>query len=597
MQNAGLKPSLIKVYRMAIEGIQILAAPYFLLRRLICSGLFNRLAPGLLVSLSPDTNTINDHAGIPVQAGWVKRFGALGKNWDQRGASMGLAHHPPLGKYLFLLGGIRGFFIISMVLYGAAFFLAASLSGHYLVLLLIPYIFLSPYFKNNAILTGRYDFPAWPFFLATLALWQHDLVWMSFPLAVTGSLIHPTIFLFNCLFAALFGLVAPHKLPVFGLYGFLLLATVSFWLIPFYRARKYTGVASHSWRFGTLKDNTRTLSIALKKAGAYLPFLVATAVLGSPTLFLVAALPAFLLFAAHFKETIINRFSLEMLVVVAGGFVVMEQPGWFLAASYLLALYYYASPAKRPDFPIKTVYLDPENVETLKSLTAKLPSPARILYAPFIRDMADFRRYTKYFFLLKNVDNIKVHHEYLYGCCYAKNPGLTSVNNVYFDIDTAGPQFIENLFELYGIEYVVTFTGPFSTRLKECGFRHLQTAPFSGVGDLKGADLLIYEAPFKTPLLVPETKIDYGLNDFSFPVSKKRYYHLKYLYFPAWRAFFNGRRIAIKYNKYGMYVSAPAKGTIVFKYRHRYCWERTYKAEYVDHETMSQKFQGMSLTP
>ena len=64
---------------------------------------------------------------------------------------------------------------------------------------------------------------------------------------------------------------------------------------------------------------------------------------------------------------------------------------------------------------------------------------------------------------------------------------------------------------------------------------------------------------------------------------KKGYYHVKYIYYPAWRAFWDAHRLPIEYNEYGMFINVPAPGKVTIRYNFRYCWEWKYRTQFVDY--------------
>jgi hypothetical protein len=564
---------------LAGQMLLILCAPVFLFYRLLRSGLFRRHHDGIIYSLSPDVFTINDHTGIASQADRLRWYGIFGKHWHDLSTSFGLAH-PPLGKLLQLVGNIRGFFLISLSLYAAAFVISAYLADRPLFLLWLPYIFLSPYFKNNAIVTGRFDFPAWPFLLVSLSLWYHGFFMESLPLVVFASLIHPSALIATGLFLLAYLVHVPEDFPVILVYACLLSLSISFWAIPFYRARKYTGVHAHSWNFKDLKDDTRIFSVTQKKMIALVPFVGASFMVCSPYLFSLSLVPLVLLGFLHFKETLINRFSLEMLIIIVGGFVSMEAHSVGLTLFYLFSIYFYASPSKRFDFPVRVMSLKRKQIESLKDVYKNLPKICRILYVPYITDADDMRRFAQYSHIPSGTYCKEEHQEFITGACYA--PGLMTQqrNGYFFSIDGTSKPHLEGELSRYGIGYLLTFSGPFKDLLDRYGFHEIHHLSFSGIGSVPGIDYYLYECPRRASILEPEEKLVYAPNALSFQANAPGWYHLKYRYCPAWRAYDENRRLPIQYNQYGMFVEVKEPGRMTFRYRHSYCWELKYRAEY-----------------
>jgi hypothetical protein len=209
----------------------------------------------MLISLSPQINSVNDHTGFLVRAAEIRRVGwwARSDKFVPGGYCYG-SSYAPLATLIMLWFGVKAYVAFSVICYMAMF----ALMGLWIM---IPLALLSPWLKNSAFVAGRHDLAGWPLLISGLYLAATGSPgWAIAPLAA-GMAIHP-----SCIVVGLASMVFVTPWPV----AVAALLQVP-WVLPFLTAGP--GVA-FKWTPGKVVDLTRTWQVHAHKAAGMVLFLI-----------------------------------------------------------------------------------------------------------------------------------------------------------------------------------------------------------------------------------------------------------------------------------------------------------------------------------
>ena len=125
------------------------------------------------------------------------------------------------------------------------------------------------------------------------------------------------------------------------------------------------------------------------------------------------------------------------------------------------------------------------------------------------------------------------------------------------------------------MKYIVAFTEEFCKQLDLRGFKQLGALSNLRLSEIPNGpltQLALYELPWQSHIIVPETEIRVFPSEIWFSAFAGQSYILRYSTFLGWRGFQLGKRVEVTDARPGMVIKAEHDGEIVLRYSYRYYW-------------------------
>lgn len=535
-----------------LELLKVGLAPYYWLKGCLklCS------LRGDVVGLA---NIPNDLLAHLVKAKWVKKYGLLGLAYDSYlGNPYGL-FYPPGSFWLLRVLGVRGFYLLVMLLFTSGFIFLAYLSHNLWFVLLLPYLICSPGFKTNVLIAGRVEPLGWATILLMLIILQAKQYLFCLPiLFIMVILIHASPAILGGLSLLVFGILSYQTSAIVISIAIGALATI-FWWLPFCLNQNKL----------CFKELRRLVPILNINRDFFQTELIGSIILclgllsGGRVVNLVILLPLLIYCLSIFQNRYLFHLgSLQMWVLTLGAFLVGINPTWLTVSSYLVSLYLYSPFCFKHGFEIKPIRIEPTR-QRIEELVKDVPGSCRFGLE----------------FQGRWADDIKWNWIIAY-CLADKDYELcsgVSFDQVDLGLITRLEMRINNqeedllpLLKQAGVSYVIAFSKGFEQRLRSLGFELIAQTVCSDLGLLKGRDIFLFKMPFEVNLIEPKVELRREKNLIIFQAEGLTNYLLKYNYYGGWRAFQDETRVPLVDASPGMKLKPLQDGEVRLKYRHRY---------------------------
>jgi len=538
---------------VAKECLMVLIAPYWLLMG--CAQYVGHMrGKGLYISQSIRKNSINDHTGINTIANWMKRYGYWGINFENMGKPLGLTY-PPLTYFLCRIFGPSGFFILcNMLFLSLGAYLA--LTVEHSLLILLPYVLVSPFYKNHFIICGRFDSIAIILYTLMLVFFHNGASTGVLILFLLMSLLHPSMLILGSITCGIEYIAGNISITEFLVVPLLTVLLISPWLFPYVSNARVTGNIGHSWKPLNFKDNTRQLSVQIQKTVFF--GLFAFTYMGmhwNLETSLLLLLPLLLEINDYATGMFFNRFSIDLLKVNVGLYCLAHQWSVILVILYLLSIYYYASPSQRQGFEISTMRLETGAFQRLKAFLEPMGG-RKCLVLSTIANADAWRTEAKHMSLLFLVNSYRAVPTFLNWFPVRADETITA-ERLLTEADRVGAEFM-------------IATGNVSIPEKSSEF--LGRMVIHKIGDVPPIVLTAYRIKNAKGLLEPHATFTLDKNRISVDVQKGIQYTLHLMNTKGWRAECDGIHVDLLDDSPDICFTAPKSASLILRHAYRNYW-------------------------
>ena len=524
---------------------------------------------------------ISGHMFFLTRAKWSKIYGIFGINHrDYMGTPITL-HRSPFDILFFRYLGYRDYVLFSFSLVVISLLSIIFETKHYVLIFLIPFIFLSTYFTKSLVV-GHLELLAWGFLSISIVSYIFGFVGLSAIFLAFTLLTHISI--------ALIGVLSILSIEVYNIFfgnvwifniffqwfciG-IIISILTFWyLIPFIRSRnKFSRNDLLKTEYGW----TRSFNFYIRYIFLSYMFLVILSFIVIPfnTLHLMLFLPLLLLYYNNKIRSIFSQYTLELSIIIIYSIFLMFNPNLycglffvyiiFTSPEILLKDYYGIDWLRIKIIPIR---LGPIRTQ-IEKLFSKLPENTRIAFEAGNR--AKNSRYYLYNALFSYIlFDTKIDLLNAYAPEFVES-------SIYFDIvryiDKDTPQdMLNNVLNRGGAEYLLTYSDPLKENLIRdnntvIGTIDLQSLQFNE-NDI-GPKVCLFKLKNPSSIIEPEECLYYSPNQIRFYGKANTKYLLKYNYYFGWRAHQNNIRLIVKDAHPGMIIESSENGLIELTYRYR----------------------------
>jgi hypothetical protein len=525
---------------------------------------------------------LSGHVFFLGKAKMVKKYGLFGIAHDDYMGIPVTLHRSPLDALLLRYAGYRKFVGLTVLLLAIAFIWIIIHTGNIFLLALLPLIFLSSYFIKS-IFVGHLEFLPWAFLslsIVSFVLGQIEISALFFSLTILS---HISIALIGgfCIMTIV-GYNIFYGYPIMStilnllIFGMIVGATTSFFIVPFIKTRhklsrdelitKNRGWKS-VWDFRTL---TQAIVYSIFVCSIFLLIPVSE-------LHFMVLLPLLALYINTKIRWLFSAYTIELAMLIIGTIFIIFNPNLisilcflyliYTSPAILLSGYYGVTPYQITLKPITLGSLRGE----IKGLFLEVPKGGRVALEAGPLDKRGlfylYNAHLSYLLVEEDVELLNGHA-----------PEWAEVN-IYLDIvryidSQTSERKLKEVLKKGGAKYILVYSSEFKGNLRKYSYKEIGSVDCRELKqiDTPGPAITLFEAPFNTSIIEPETEIFIKPNYIQFRAKKYTTYLLKYNYYPGWRAFQDGKRIKIEDAHPGMIIKAPQDGEIVLKYRYRHYW-------------------------
>lgn len=527
---------------------------------------------------------LSGHVYFLGKAKMVKKYGSFGIAHDDYMGTPVSLNRSPLDALLLRYVGYRKFVGISVLLLAIAFIWIIIYTGKIFLLALLPLIFLSSYFIKS-IFVGHLEFLPWAFLslsLVSFILGQIELSALFFSLiilshigiALIGGFCILTIVGYNIFY----GYPIMSTILSLLIFGMIVVAITSFFVVPFIKNRHKLSrdelLNKHRrgegrWRW---YPNVLTQAIVYSVFVCSIFFLIPVS-----ELHFMVLLPLLALYINTKIRWLFSAYTLELAMLTIGTIFILFNPSLisilcflyliYTSPAILLSNYYGVTPYQFTLKPITLGFLRGK----IKELFLQVPKGARVaLEAGHLDIKGLFYLYNAHLSYLLVEEDVELLNGYAPEWVEA-NIYLNIVR--YIESQTSEGKLKEVL-KKGGAKYILVYTPEFKTNLRKYAYKEIGSVDCRELKqiDIPGPIITLFEAPFNTSIIEPDTELVIKPNYIQFRAKRNTTYLLKYNYYSGWRAFQDGKRIKIEDAYPGMIIKAPGDDEIVLKYRYRHYW-------------------------
>lgn len=517
------------------------------------------------------------------RAKMAEKYGIFGiNNRDEMGIPISL-HRSPLDIFFLIKLGYRRYVYLSMALISLSFTQISFYTGHYYVLFLIPFIFLSTYFIKS-IVVGHLEFLAWGFFSLAIASYISNQIILSGILLALCILTHISIGMIGsfCIFTfSLFEVLLTHSIyPT--LWNFLVCSLISGLLLiiflgPFLMNR-------HKISRNELLNSMWGWKPVFGLKGIYQGIIYGMFIVSlfifvpiSPFHFL-SLIPFLMLYYNSKVRWIFSEYTIELAMFFVGFLIILNFPNPIIILLYLYLIftspkilmghYYGISEFKIAVIPFKLG----QTREKIINLFKDLPPGSRVVFESGrrVQNYLAFEYNVLMSYILVN-ENIEMVN--------GTGPELVE-SSIYFNIDqylheNASQEQIKTALMNGGANYIVVYSANFKNTLESWGYKLISTVDCHELEIneiIKGPSVYLLHAPYKANIIEPYSDLIFYPNQMEFYASARTRYFLKYNYYSAWQACQNGKQIKIVDAKPGMIIQSNEEGCIKLGYHYKNYW-------------------------
>ncbi|RJS84110.1 hypothetical protein CW713_03115 [Methanophagales archaeon] len=515
------------------------------------------------------------------RAKMAKKYGLFGIAHDDYMGTPITLHRGFIDLALLKKFGFRKSVGISVILFVIAFtWLILSTTVNPFLLIILPFIFCSPYFIKH-IYAGVLEMLSWSFFALSFVSYYNGYVLLAaifFALLIfshvgVGLLYGLFIFLYVVTNIAYGASAIPHFFE-FLIFSCLTIFFTVLYLIPFIKSRaKLSRNELINKHYGGTYWGKQNIIQAI----AYSIFFI-SALLFIPItpIHYLLLLPLLVLYINISKKWIFSAYTVEMFMLVTGIIFILLNPKLGVIVPYLYLintspsiLVPYIQGAAKYKFSLKPVTLGIKKQEIVNLF--KVTKGSRIaLEGGAIEGTSAYQFNAVLSYLLVDED-VELLNGY--------GPEFVE-SSIYLDIVRyldckSSKELLKKVLLKTGTNYIVAYDEKFKQNLRNFGFKELGTVDCKDISWAKGESgpvITLFESPFDARIIEPETKLITSTNMIKFSAKKDVTYFLKYNYYKGWKAYQNKKNVIIEDAHPGMIIKAPQDGEIVLKYRYWHYW-------------------------
>jgi len=499
-----------------------------------------------------------------------KKFGFFGNATDSYWGFPLSIHTWPIAGFTLRALGFRKLVYFSAILLAVGLSWICIISGYYWMTVLIPLILFSTYYIIN-IYVSTLEILAWGFglvaFAATYAN-QPVIAGIFFALILLS---HPGVAFLSLMPMTMLVLSTQSLLNLFIIGGISFITTI-WWLIPYWRSRHNLNRSKmiNLWKQVFHWNNETSYQFLI-----YSAFTIAAALSNkAPTAILLAHLfPIFILYINTKVKWIFSKYTVYNFMLFTGTVYLCMHPDPFSILLFLMAIYTNSDLLWRSGSfwgfdlsPItigKTEKRIKERFNELQDQRVGMEmKPNRNfigwgIIAPLTYLLAD----TKIDFMTSaylEIGNFNLFEKY-----------IVHMNN------NSTPEDFKNACQESGTHYMIAITDEFRHTLRQQDYKELFTLNDLNIRAIPGASpisITVFELPWKTTYIVPDTNIQISPNMIQFDAQKDQQYLLRFTAFKGWHAFQNEKRIPIIDAKPGMLIYSKNDCEITLKYSLIHYW-------------------------
>ena len=515
------------------------------------------------------------------RAKMAKKYGLFGIAHDDYMGTPITLHRGFVDQALLKDFGFRKSVGISAILFVCAFTWLMSSSANPFLLIILPFIFCSPYFIKH-IYVGVLEMLSWSFFALSFVSYYNGYVLLAaifFALLIfshmgVGLLYGLFIFLY-LVTNIIYGASAIPTFFEFLIFGCLTIFFTVLYLIPFIKSR---AKLSRNELINKHYGGTYWSKQNIIQAIAYSIFFV-SALLFIPLtpIHYLLSLPLLALYINISKKWIFSAYTVEMFMLVTGIIFILLNPKLGVIVPYLYLIYTspsilipYIQGATKYKFSLKPVTLGIKKQEII-NLLSKVTKGSRIaLEGGAIEGTSAYQFNVVLSYLLADEDVELLNG---YGPEFVESSIYLDIVR-YLDCESS-QELLKKVILKAGANYIVAYDEKFKQNLRDFNFKELRTVDCKDISWAKGESgpvITLFESPFDARIIEPETKLITSTDMIKFSAKKDITYFLKYNYYKGWKAYQNKNNLIIEDAHPGMIIKAHYDGEIVLKYRYRHYW-------------------------
>ena len=494
-----------------------------------------------------------------IKTRWLMKNGVNGVSFESYMGNPYTLYYPPLSFLLMGWLGPVGYLMCQTLVFCAAAAATAIAAGHPWLILFVPYLVTSWYYRVNTIIVGRVDFLAWGLLLSSLASFYfgHPLVAALFFSA--ALYIHTSVFVIGGLgmiIVAALGGVAVADILLFGL---LTIALGLPWWIPFLRNRGKFGFHT-IWGGISFWDN---VYLCYKSPLLHLAlFFTAAAFMGglAPLHAIISIPMSVYIYGLVRKKYIFHVTNLSGALLTFGTFALFVQPSLPVMLLFLV-LINIRDPQDNPR--IKPLF-EQRVLSDTSTLFHPVGENERVAIECYQDEFWDDNLNWGWLF---SVAANKFNFQLMSGVGFDQvDPQLPLEYETKINSDTE-PTVIRELLNKTGCRYVTSYTKSFAEKLESMGFVKLTEKEFEPYAYVHGRTYSLYRTPFSVDIIEPAVEWSYIKNGLRFRPNGKNAYTIKLAYYPGWQAHQNGKKLELEDISPGMKVKTDGLEEVRLNFR------------------------------
>ena len=494
-----------------------------------------------------------------IKSRWLMKNGIHGVSFESYMGNPYTLYYPPLS--FMLMGRLDpvGYLLLQTFVFGAAAAATAVAAGHPWLVLLVPYLVTSWYYRVNTIVVGRVDFLAWGFVLAAITslYFGHPIVAALFYSA--AIYIHTTVGIIGGMGMLVVTVTGGGGMSDLFLFG-LVTGALSFpWWLPFIRSRAKFGFHRIWGGISFWKNVYLNYKIQLRYAILFSTAAALTTTLAPVHLIIFVPMSVYL-YGLIRKKYIFHVTNLSGGILTFGTFALFVEPSLSLTLLFLV-LVNIRDPQDDPRIRPLTedrVLLDTNDLFRPVGKNERVAMECR--QEEFWDDNLNWG------WLFSVAANRSDFH-LLSGVGFDQvDPVLPLEYETKINSDT-DPEKINDLLKTTGCRYVAAYSPGFGKKLESMRFEKLVEKEFPPYAYLHKRTYSLYRAPFTVNIIEPAVDWSYIKNGISFRPNGATVYRIKLAYYPGWEARQNGRKLALEDLIPGMAVTTQGTGEVRLNFR------------------------------
>ena len=518
--------------------------------------LWNRPDRERIISFTRQPGDLLAHV---VKSRWLMKNGVNGISFESYMGNPYTLYYPPLSFALMGRLGPVGYLLLQTALFFSAAAATAIAAGHPWLVLLVPYLVTSWYYRLNTIIVGRVDFLAWGLVLPALTLYYfgHPL-----PAAIFFSAalyVHTTVTVIGGMGMLAVAASSGGGMPDLFLFGLVTGALSLPWWLPFIRNRGKFGFHRIWGGIAFWKTVYLAYKIPLRQMTLFLAAAALTGAL-TPVHSIIFVPMSVYLYGLIRKKYIFHVTNLSGGILTFGIFALFVEPSLSLTLLFLVLI----NLRDPQDDPRIRPLVEDRVLTDTNELFRPVGKNERVALECNQDEFWDDNLNWGWLF---SVAANRSDFHLLSGVGFDQvDPVLpleyeTKINSL------TDPAIIVELLKTTGCRYVAAYSESFGKKLESMGFEKLAEKEFPPYAYLHKRTYSLYRAPFTVDIIEPAVDWSYIKNGISFTPNGATVYRIKLAYYPGWEASQNGQKLPLEDLIPGMAVTTRGTGEVRLNFR------------------------------